>query len=312
VVATHPARRDRRAQPASTDRGAPGGDRWRGLEMTATNTKNHSEMSPADAARFAAPLLTADQLSELLALVHTSDSVELKATVPDTERRSVVAAFGMDPLAAQIRQVAFFDTLDLALNRSGVVVRARRIQGRPGDTVVKLRPVVPDTLSPTLRASAAFGVEVDAMPGGFVCSASMKGVAQDEQIKAVIEGSRPLRKLLSKEQRAFFRAHAPADTDLDHLEVLGPITIFKLKFKPPDFDRRIVAELWLYPDGARLLELSTKTTPAEAFEVAAATRALLGTKGVDLSAVQQTKTKTALDFFAAERVAGVAESEGNA
>jgi hypothetical protein len=279
--------------------------------MTATNTPNHTPTTAGDAGRAAAPQLTAEQLTELLALVHAADTVELKATVPDTDRRSVVAAFGMDPMAAQIRQVAFFDTLDLALNRSGVVVRARRIQAKPGDTVVKLRPVVPDTLSSTLRASASFGVEVDAMPGGFVCSASMKGVGQDADIKAVMEGSRPLRKLLSKEQRSFFAAHAPEGIDLDQLEVLGPITIFKLKFKPPDFDRRMVAEMWFYPDGTRLLELSTKTTPAEAFEVAVATRALLGTKGVDLSAVQQTKTKAALEFFAAERTAAVAERGSN-
>jgi len=281
--------------------------------MTAPNsTENLSTRSPLEEARVAAPMLTAEQLGELLALVHTADTVELKATVPDTDRRSVVAALGIDPLAAQIRQVAFFDTLDLALNRAGVVVRARRVQARPGDTVVKLRPVVPDALSPALRASASFGVEVDAMPGGFVCSASMKGVAQDAQVKSVMAGSRSIRKLLSKEQRAFFRAHAPAGVDLDQLEVLGPITTFKLKFKPADFDRRIVAELWMYPDGTRLLELSTKTTPAEAFEVAAATRALLGRKGVDLSAAQQTKTKTALEFFSAERAAAAAEGEGNA
>jgi hypothetical protein len=67
--------------------------------------------------------------------------------------------------------------------------------------------------------------------------------------------------------------------------------------------------VWHYPDGSRVLELSTKTTPEEAFEVAAATRELLAAKGVDLSALQQTKTKTALEFFAAERAAAVAEAE---
>ena len=49
----------------------------------------------------------------------------------------------MDPLEAQIRQVFFFDTPDLALDKPGVVVRARRIQGKGDDSVVKLRPVVP-------------------------------------------------------------------------------------------------------------------------------------------------------------------------
>ena len=51
----------------------------------------------------------------------------------------------VDPLDAQIRQVFFFDTPDLALNSAGVVVRARRVQGKGDDTVVKLRPVVPES-----------------------------------------------------------------------------------------------------------------------------------------------------------------------
>ena len=63
---------------------------------------------------------------------------------PDADQSSAVEALGMDPLDAQIRQVYFFDTPDLALNKAGVVIRARRIQGRKHDSVVKLRPVVPE------------------------------------------------------------------------------------------------------------------------------------------------------------------------
>ena len=74
-----------------------------------------------------------------------------------------------------MRQIFFFDTPDLALNAAGVVVRARRIQDSAADSVVKLRPVVPDDLPKKLRKDPSFGVEVDAMPGGFVCSASLKG-----------------------------------------------------------------------------------------------------------------------------------------
>ena len=65
-----------------------------------------------------------------------------------------------------MRQVFFFDTPELALNSAGVVVRARRRQNEEGDTVVKLRPVVPDQLPEDLRAMETFNVEVDAMPGG--------------------------------------------------------------------------------------------------------------------------------------------------
>jgi hypothetical protein len=56
--------------------------------------------------------------------------------------------------------------------------------------------------------------------------------------------------------------------------------------------------MWLYPDGSRILELSTKAEPSEAFQVAAEARAYLTARGVDLSSEQETKTKSALQFFA--------------
>src|SRR5919106_6501882 len=236
-------------------------------------------------------------LERLLALLRGADSAELKLTVPDLERRSAVAALGMDPLDAQIRQVYFFDTPDLALNTHGLVVRARRIQQRTDDSVVKLRPVVPDKVPAGLRKSKSLVVEVDAMPGGYVCSASLKGAPAANGVKAVAAGDRPIRKLFSKEQRAFFTTHAPEGIGLDDLSILGPINLLKLKFSPRGYRRRLVAELWLYPDGARILELSTKCLPAEAFDVAAETRAFLAKQGVDLFGEQQTKTKTALEFF---------------
>ena len=93
-----------------------------------------------------APQLTNDQLSELLALIKDSDSVELKLTVPDTNLSEAAVALDMDPLEGQVRQVFFFDTPELALNAGGVVARARRVQGRGDDSVVKLRPVVPGDL----------------------------------------------------------------------------------------------------------------------------------------------------------------------
>ena len=243
--------------------------------------------------------LTDAQLKEMLALTAHADSVELKLTVPDSERRATVTGLGMDPLEAQIRQVFFFDTPDLALNKAGVVVRARRVQGRGDDTVVKLRPIVPGELPPSVRNAKTMVVEVDAMPGGYVCSASFKGaIGPGDAVRRVAAGDRAIRKLYSKQQRAFYAAHAPEGLGLDDLSVLGPINVMKLKFTPKGYDRRLVAELWLYPDGERILELSTKCAPNEGFQVAAETRAFLADRGVDLYGEQQTKTKTALDFFA--------------
>jgi hypothetical protein len=237
------------------------------------------------------------QLEEMMALISHADSVELKLTVPDTSTRSTVDGLGMDPLEAQIRQVYFFDTPDLRLNKQGVVVRARRVQGRGDDTVVKLRPIVPDQLPPSVRKAKGMVVEVDAMPGGYVCSASFKGALDTPQVKQVAAGERAVRKLFTKPQRAFYQEHAPVGLGLDDLTVLGPITVFKLKFSPEDLRRRMVAELWLYPDGERILELSTKCLPGEGFQVAAETRSYLAGRGVDLYGEQQTKTKTALEYF---------------
>ena len=251
------------------------------------------------------PALSDTQLAEFLALTRGADSVELKLTVSLSDRSRAGAALGVDPLDGQIRQVYFFDTPDLALNKSGLVVRARRVQQKGDDSVVKLRPVVPKELPKELRGSPNFGVEVDAMPGGFVCSGSMKRTLGTTDVRDSVAGKQPLRKLFSKEQRALYAAHAPDGLELDSLSILGPILVLKLKFAPKGYDRKLVAELWLYPDNAMILELSTKCEPSEAFQVAAETRAFLTQHGIDLSGDQETKTKKALEFFSTRLQAAV-------
>ena len=241
--------------------------------------------------------LSDEQLEELLGLIKGADTVELKLTIPDADQRSTIAALGMDPLQAQIRQVFFFDTPDLKLYEAGIVPRARRVQGKGDDSVVKLRPVVPEELPPKERKSVNLGVEVDAMPGGYVCSASMKGIPPDDVRTITLSGG-PIRKLFTKEQRAFFEAHGPDGISLDDLSILGPINVFKLRFKPKDHDQRLVAELWMYPDNSRILELSTKCLPRAALQVATETRLYLKRMGIDVTGQQQTKTKTALRYFA--------------
>jgi hypothetical protein len=244
------------------------------------------------------PRLTDEQQAEMLELAKHADSIELKMTVPEADHASTVSGLGLDPLEAQIRQVFFFDTPELALDQAGVVVRARRIQGKGDDSVVKLRPVVPADLSAELRDSPSFRVEVDALPGGFVCSGALKRPLDPTAVRSILAGERPLRKLFSKEQRAFYAAHAPEGIALDDLTVLGPIFVLKLRFTPEELGRRVVAEMWLYPDGSRVLELSTRTATNEAFQVAAEARAFLSGHGVDLSGEQTTKTRKALKYFA--------------
>jgi hypothetical protein len=242
--------------------------------------------------------LSDDELRDLLGLIGGADTVELKLTVPESDRQSALVALGVDPLEARVRQVFFFDTPDLNLYEHGVVARARRTQTKPDDSVIKIRPVVPDEIPQELRATEDFGVEVDAMPGGYVCSASYKRQLQAGRVKDSVRGGGSIRKLFSKPQREFFAIHAPDGLELDDLSILGPINVLKLKFAPEGFARRLAVELWSYPSGSRILELSTKCPPGEAFEAAAETRAYLSERGVDLDGKQETKTRTALAYFA--------------
>jgi exopolyphosphatase / guanosine-5'-triphosphate,3'-diphosphate pyrophosphatase len=265
-----------------------------------------AKRTPAAAAPAAAGVDTAPRLSDadlrsVLELINSGvDSVELKLTVPTQAHRATISGLPVDPIEAQPRQVFFFDTPDLALNKAGVIVRARRIQGGKGDTVIKLRPVVPAELPADLRASASFKTEVDVVPGGFVCSGSFKGKSTAADIRNAIHGEKPLSKLFSKGQRAFFAEHAPDGIDLDSLTTLGPTYTLKGTFEPKELGRRVTVEMWLYPDGSRILELSTKAAPAEAFQVSAEARAYLTGTGIDLGGAQEPKTRAALEFFAQE------------
>ena len=248
--------------------------------------------------------LTDAQLHDFLQLIEGADSVELKLTVGESDQRSAAGALKMDPLDAQIRQVFFFDTPDLALNDQGLVVRARRVQGRGDDTVVKLRPVIPQELPTKLRNRNEFGVEVDAMPGGFVCSGSLKGARKSADVRSVVTGGNGgISSLFTKPQQKLFAEHAPDGLALDDLEILGPIFVLKLRFVPRALKRKLVAEMWLYPDNSRILELSTKCPPKEAFRTAAETRAFLADRGIDLSAEQATKTRRALEYYAGQLAA---------
>jgi hypothetical protein len=253
---------------------------------------------------------TAERLSDadaarVLELLKDADTVELKTSVPVHAQGAAIAGLPLDPVEAQPRQVFFLDTPDLALDKVGLVVRARRIAGGRGDTVIKLRPVEPDKLPRDLRRTPGFGVEVDALPGGFVCSASLKGITTGQAVRDAVDRATPLRKLFSKEQRALYATHAPEGIGLDDLAVLGPTFVLKSVFQAAIAERsgaskrKLVAELWLFADGGRILEISLKCTPSEAFQVAAEARAWLSRRGVDISGEQAAKTRSALAYFGA-------------
>ena len=224
--------------------------------------------------------------------------------MPELDQRSAVTALGMDPIDAQIRQVFFFDTPDLALNQAGVVVRARRVQRKGDDSVVKLRPVVPAALPAKLRRSPSFGVEVDAMPGGFVCSGSLKHVLDPGHVKEHVGGTRPLRKLFSKPSSG---RSSPPTRRTASSSTTSPSSARSSCSSSSSRPRDTRASSW--PRCG-----STRTTPAssssprsarrrDAFLAAAETTSFLSGRGIDLSGEQQTKTRRALEYFSGRLMA---------
>jgi hypothetical protein len=115
------------------------------------------------------------------------------------------------------------------------------------------------------------------MPGGtYVCSASLKGLRGIYDAREVAQGSRPIRKLMfSKLQRALYGEHARGDrpgwpfaAGADHpaeVQVLGG------RVRPLGSGRDVVL-----PGRLRILELSTKCPPSQAFLAVAEFRAMLG------------------------------------
>jgi hypothetical protein len=244
--------------------------------------------------------LSRDQISEVLRILKDVGSVEIKLVAPMHTHRATISKLGVDPIETEVRQVYFFDTPNLDLNKAGVVVRARRIQGGSGDTVVKLRPVDPAAIDKELRRSESFKTEIDVVPGGFVCSGSFKGRCTAQEAKDAVGGKMPLDSLFSKEQRAFYRAHAPKGIALRSLETYGPTFVLKARKWIKQLDRRLVVEMWLFPDGSRNLEVSMKCEPSDAFRVAQDAKEYFAGIGIELSADQQTKTRAAMQFFLPE------------
>jgi hypothetical protein len=238
----------------------------------------------------------ADELRPARLFEHV-ESVRLELTLPESDAHPVATALGMDPLDAHVRLVSFLDTPDLALLRHGLVVRARRRRGRD-DTMVALRPVTPRGLPRALRRSAAFALAIDAPPGAPGSSAWIKSRPDAGAIARVGAGDAPARGLFSPEQRALLRAHAPDGLGFDDLALLGPVVVLRPKFTPEAFGRRVVADLWMYPDGSRLLELATRCAPEHVQRAAAETREFLRRYGVDVTPARETGPERALALLA--------------
>lgn len=163
---------------------------------------------------------------------------------------------------------------DLTLGAAGIAVSARRIQGGEADTVIKLRPVVPDELPKDIRQSESMKVVVNILPGRFVASSLMKGKTDPDDVNKAVAGELDCKEFF-EETKGFFKIYKPDNVKISDMVPLGPILTLKLKIPEEGPGRGLAAEAWFYRDNSRILELSTKCKPDETFQLMVDTKSFL-------------------------------------
>jgi hypothetical protein len=227
------------------------------------------------------------------------DAVEIKCTIrPDQELRAE-RAMEVDEDTADVRLVYFYDTPDLDLFNAGVVLRARLVKGDADDSTVKIRPVEPASIPEDWQRLKGFKLEADWVGDHVVCSASLTDLQQRDEIDEVANGKRAIGKLFSSDQERFLREFHEDPVGFGNLRVMGPIRVLRWKPKHETFPHELTLEEWKLPSGEELVEVSIKAPPNEARQARKEFERHLRELGLDPEGTQDTKTRTALEHFAA-------------
>jgi hypothetical protein len=228
-------------------------------------------------------------------------AIEIKITARAADEDEVRAALESADVEPQAREIWLFDTPELDLFDSGLVLRARRIDDGADDSTVKLRPVDPATLANSWKKLPGFEIELDQVGEAAICSAKLSVGQRGGEIRDVAAGRRPIRALFSRDQERLVEEHWPRDLRWDDLTPLGPVAVRKWEFRPKGFDYEITVEEWVLPDDSDLVELSVTAPPGEADAAGHAFRGYLRKRGFDIEGDQQTKARSALRYFTTGR-----------
>jgi hypothetical protein len=234
------------------------------------------------------------RIHDLLPVLIRAPRVELRFVVPDEMRRPALDALGIDPLRARVGQVFLLDSPALVLTSHGVALQALRVKGRTGVVTVSHRHLPPSRVPAGVRNAPTFTADVDVVPEGFVCSATLGGAVDDARVRRTARGRAPVAGLLTDEQRRFSAPHNADRPPLDRLVLLGPLHVVQHKARLPELDRPLRARHWFFLDGSRRVELSARCSPDEAFDVARAVKDSLASRGLELVADQETMIRRTL------------------
>ena len=229
-----------------------------------------------------------------------AEAIEIKATIPDHQVRGALARFGLTQTNDEERYIYFFDTPGLDLMRAGIIARARRVVGGDHDSTVKFRPVDPAQVARKWHKYKDFKIEVDASEARLVRSASFSMPLAKGVMKRVASGERSIAAIFTPAQEEFLKTMAGREFEFARLAVLGPLTAQRWQFEDPACPWPITAELWQRDDGARLMEVSIKAPIVQAAVAVGGFMAFLAEVGAERDENEQTKTRWALEHYAAK------------
>lgn len=178
------------------------------------------------------------------------------------------------------------------------MLRGRLVKGDDDDSTVKIRPVKPGKIPQGWIETEGFKLEADSTGDRVVFSASLTTVQKRDEIDQVAKGERPVEKLFSKDQVRFLSELYLHDVAFAALKALGPIRVLRWKTKHRDFPHEVTSEEWRLPNGEDLVEVSIKVEADLAVTAGQAFKSHLRELGLDPAGAQETKTRTALEYFA--------------
>jgi hypothetical protein len=226
------------------------------------------------------------------------DAVEIKVTIrPDQELRAG-RAMELNEDTADVRIIYFYDTPTLDLFDAGIALRARLVKGDDDDSTVKFRPIDAANISHEWKRLKGFKLEADCVGTRVVCSASLTVIQKRDEIDEVAKSRRPIVKLFSNEQERFLSEFYGRPVDFEKLCVMGPIRVLRWKLEHKNFPQELTLEEWRLPNGDDLVEASIKTSPDKAIQASKDFHKHLKSLGLDPNGAQETKTRTALSYFA--------------
>lgn len=224
--------------------------------------------------------------------------VELKITLRPDQIGLAKQKFGLRDSVAAERDVWFYDSAGLELFDSGVILRGRSKADASDDSTVKFRPMDASEVDSEWLALDGFKCEIDRTLAKSVSSCSLAAAQDEGELEDIAKGERDIDKAFSSEQEDLLAAYSPIGVEWADLLPLGPVDARVWKVKPKTFDSKLTMELWTLSDSSRFLEVSLRAAPADADGMLAALATYLESRGFDVDAEQETKTRAALEHFA--------------